>query len=71
MYYTLQMLFNGLVHFPGNSLIEEMQRIGIDIGPHINAYVRIEIMGHGTQIEYHSENQPNRHGFSSLADLFR
>ena len=33
------MLFNGLESFPGNSVIQEMQRIGMDIGPHINAYV--------------------------------
>jgi hypothetical protein len=37
------MLFNGLAHFPGNSLIQEMQRIGMDIGPHINAYVSTEM----------------------------
>jgi predicted Zn-dependent peptidase len=34
-----QMLFNGLVHFPGNTLYQEMQRIGMDMGPHLNAYV--------------------------------
>jgi zinc protease len=41
------MLFNGLTHFPGNSLVQEMQRLGMDIGPHINAYASIEMGANG------------------------
>jgi short subunit fatty acids transporter len=33
------MLFNGLRNFAGNDVVDAMQRLGMDIGPHINAYV--------------------------------
>jgi zinc protease len=47
------MLFNGLAHFPGNSLIQEMQRVGMEIGPHLNAYVSTEM----NSKRVYSENQ--------------
>jgi hypothetical protein len=40
----LQMLFNGLRNFEGNALVDEMQRMGMAIGPHINAYVSNRII---------------------------
>lgn len=36
------MCFNGTAHFPGNSLIQYLERIGVKFGENLNAYTSID-----------------------------
>ena len=36
------MCFNGTTHFPGNSLIQYLERIGVKFGENLNAYTSID-----------------------------